>query len=103
MRVIASSTLREFWLEHGDAEQPLRAWYHEVKAAQWDDPSKLKNFYLTASILKAGRVVFNISGNKFRLVCQISYAHQIVFVKFVGTHEQYDQIDAQTVEMRGRS
>lgn len=102
MRVIASSTLKSFWLEHPDAEQPLRAWYQEAKAAQWDDPSKVKSFYRTASILKAGRVVFNISGNRFRLVCQISYTSQIVFVKFVGTHEQYDLIDAQTVDFRGR-
>jgi mRNA interferase HigB len=100
MRVIAFSTLRTFWLENRDAEQPLRAWYHEAKLANWDSPSKIKDYYRTASTLKAGRVVFNISGNKFRLVCQINYPGQIAYVKFIGTHDQYDLIDAQTIDMK---
>lgn len=100
MRVIAFSSLREFWQEHRDAEQPLKAWYHEAKLANWDSPSRIKELYRTASILKAGRVVFNISGNRFRLVCQINYSARIAYVKFIGTHEEYDLIDAQTVDMK---
>ena len=103
MRVIAFSTLRTFWHVHRDAEQPLRAWYHEANLANWDSPSKIKEYYRSASILRGGRVVFNISGNRFRLVCQINYAAQIAYVKFIGTHDEYDLVDAQTVNMkRGR-
>lgn len=102
MRVIAVSTLREFWFRHPDAEQPLRAWHRELTLAQWSSHAELKLQFRSASILKAGRVVFNISGNRFRLVCQVSYNPKLVFIKFVGTHSDYDAIDAQTIEPQRR-
>jgi mRNA interferase HigB len=98
MRVIARSTLREFWESHPDAEQPLKSWFQEVVSASWQNPQEIRQRYRSASILKLGSVVFNIAGNKYRLVTHISFTLQIVFVKFIGTHAEYDQIDAQTVE-----
>jgi mRNA interferase HigB len=100
VRVISSSTLREFWQTHTDAEQALRAWYAEVAAAIWTQPSEIKASYRTASLLGNRRVVFNIKGNRYRLVAAIHYEHQIVYVKFVGTHSQYDQIDAGSVDLK---
>jgi mRNA interferase HigB len=101
MRVIAVSTLRDFWAQpaYKDAEQPLKAWVAEVVDAQWREPSEIKALFRSASILKAGRVVFNIKGNDYRLVVSVSYKLQIVFVKFIGTHRAYDKIDAQTIEL----
>ena len=96
MRVIAQSTLRAFWKsrsEYADAKGPLEAWYWEVKQEQWTEPSDVKAKYRTASILKSGRIVFNIAGNKYRLVVHVHYATGIVFVRFVGTHKQYDRIE----------
>jgi mRNA interferase HigB len=98
MRVIAVSTLREFWARYRDAEKPLRAWKAEADDARWDNPSDLKRQYGSASILNNGRVVFNIGGNKYRLIAAISYPLQIVFVKFIGTHAEYDKVDAETIE-----
>lgn len=100
VRVIALSTLRDFWSipEYRDAGEPLRAWYGEAIRANWTQPADIKAQYSSASILKGGRVVFNIKGNDYRLVVAASYKVQLVFVKFVGTHAQYDRIDVQTVE-----
>jgi mRNA interferase HigB len=100
MRVIALRTLREFWesdSKHADSKAPLQAWYHEAKCATWSSPAAVKAQYRNASILKDSRVVFNIGGNKYRLVVRINYAVEIVFVRFIGTHEQYDEIDAETI------
>lgn len=99
MRVIAVSTLRTFWERHPDAEQPLTAWYEEATNATWTQPSDIKEQYRSASILKNRRVVFNIKGNDFRLIVAIAYKLQIVYVKFVGTHKDYDAVDAETVDM----
>lgn len=99
MRVIAVKCLRDFWAKHPAAEQPLRAWVDEVRAAAWRRPSDIKAHYGTASVLKNRRVVFNIKGNDYRLVVAIAYRLQVVYVKFIGTHAQYDAIDAETVEM----
>lgn len=98
MRVIAVSTLREFWEMHPDAEQPLKAWCHEVDHELWAGPADIKRQYGSASILKNRRVVFNIKGNDYRLVVAIAYKLQVVYVKFIGTHAEYDRIDADTVE-----
>ena len=98
MRVIAVSTLRAFWVRHPDAEQPLKAWHQEVANAAWAQPADIKAQYRNASVLKNRRVVFNIKGNHYRLVVAIAYRLQIVYVKFVGTHEDYDAVDAETVE-----
>jgi mRNA interferase HigB len=99
MRVIAVSTLRTFWGRHPDAEQPLKAWYEEATKASWAKPADIKEQYRNASILKNRRAVFNIKGNDYRLVVAISYKLQIIYVKFIGTHKQYDAIDAATVEL----
>jgi mRNA interferase HigB len=99
MRIIAFKTLREFFEknEYADAEISLRAWYHEVKAAQWQNSNELKEQYKNASIVGDGRVVFNIKGNDYRLVVAINYEFQVIFIRFVGTHKEYDKIDAKTI------
>jgi mRNA interferase HigB len=101
VRVIAVSTLKAFWEQpaYRDAEQPLKAWFEEACAAVWLQPADVKARYGNASILKNRRVVFNIKGNDDRLVVALSYKLQIVYVKFVGTHAQYDRIDAETIEL----
>ena len=101
MRVIALSTLKDFWEHpaHRDAEQALKAWYEEVTGAAWTQPADIKAQYGHASILKNRRVVFNIKGNDYRLVVALSYKLQVVYVKFIGTHKQYDLIDAETVDL----
>ena len=98
VRVIAVASLRAFWLQHLDAEQPLKAWFEEASKASWTQPSDIKAQYRSASILKNRRVVFNIKGNDYRLVVAVAYRLQIVYVKFIGTHPQYDAIDANTIE-----
>ena len=95
--MIAKRTLREFWAEHPDAENPLKAWYQEVNRARWQTPHDVKAHFRTASVLKNSRVVFNVAGNKYRIVVAISYRWQKVWVRFIGTHEQYDQINAEIV------
>ena len=99
MRVIAVSTLQDFWELHPDAEQPLKAWCQEATNASWTQPAEIKEQYRSASVLKNRRVVFNIKGNDYRLIVAIAYKLQIVYVKFVGTHKEYDAVDAETVEM----
>jgi len=96
--VIAVSTLRAFWQRHPDAEQPLNAWYEEATSATWTQPADIKARYRSASVLKNRRVVFNIKGNDYRLIVAIAYRLQIVYVKFVGTHQEYDAVDAETIE-----
>ncbi len=99
MRIIAVSYLRFFWESNPDAEQPLKSWVDEVKKANWSQPSDIKAQYRSASILKNRRVVFNIKGNDYRLVLSVAYRFQAIYVKFIGTHTEYDLIDAETVEM----
>jgi mRNA interferase HigB len=98
VRVIAVAALRAFWQQHPDVEQPLKAWFEEASKASWTQPSDIKMQYRSASILKNRRVVFNIKGNEYRLIVAIAYRLQIVYVKFIGTHQQYDAIDAHTIE-----
>jgi len=100
MRIIALSTLKAFWQdkpEYNDAKEPILAWHRHVLNADWQSPADVKQDFRHASILKDGRVVFNIAGNKYRLVVWINYAYKVVYVRFVGTHSQYDQIDVQTI------
>ena len=99
MRVIAVAALKAFWQQHPDAEQPLKAWFEEASKASWTQRSDIKAQYRSASILKNRRVVFNIKGNDYRLVVAVAYRLQIVYVKFIGTHKEYDAVDAETVEM----
>ena len=96
MRVIARRTLREFW-EKPSAEQPLKAWFTEASAATWDGPQAVKARYGHASFIGDNRVIFNIGGNKFRLITHVNYGFGIVYIKFVGTHAEYDRIDPETV------
>jgi mRNA interferase HigB len=98
MRIVALKTLREFWARYPEAEHPLRAWHDQVSGAQWRTPADLKAQFGNASILKGRRVVFNIKGNDYRLVAALAYNTGVVFIKFVGTHAEYDSIDAETVE-----
>ena len=97
MRVITKRTLLEFIKEHPDAKSAVLAWYADARKSAWKSPASIKMVYNSASILKHGRVVFNLGGNTFRLVAQINYDDRIVYVRFVGTHKQYDKIDAQTI------
>ena len=97
MRVIAKRTLRLFWEVHRDAEDPLLAWFHEAEAATWTSPMDVKARYPKASIVGNDRVVFNIKGNEYRLVVRINYQGRVVKVRFIGTHAEYDQIDAKEV------
>ena len=97
MRVIAKRILREFWERHRDAEQPLKTWYKKVSHANWNDPIDIKASFARVSILKGSRVVFNIAGNKYRLVVDINYQRKWVFIRFIGTHNDYDKIDVEKI------
>lgn len=99
MRIIAFRTIRAFFErpEYSDSEVSLRAWYHDAKAAGWKNSNELKRLYKNASIVGDGRVVFNIKGNDYRLVVAIDYEFQVIFTRFIGTHEQYDKINAKTI------
>jgi len=99
MRVIAKKTLQKFWMQkrYADAKGPLEAWHDEACAASWKKPQDIKNLYASASFIGNNRVIFNIGGNKYRLVVEVQYLAGIVWVKFVGTHAQYDKINPETV------
>jgi len=100
MRIIALSTLKAFLEEHPDyfdAKEPTLAWYRHTLAADWNAPGDVKQDFRNASILKDGRAVFNIAGNKYRLVVWINYAYRVVYIRFIGSHAQYDKIDVQTI------
>ena len=97
VRIIARRALREFWERHPDAEQPLRAWYHDARKADWRLPADIKRVYANASIVAENRVVFNIHGNKYRLVVAINYPYRMCYIRFVGSHQAYDRIDVTSV------
>ena len=100
LRIIALLTLKAFWAEnlrYMDAKDPTLAWYRHTLKANWAAPTEVKQDFGNASILKDGRVVFNIAGNKYRLVVWINYDYTVVYVRFIGTHKHYDEIDAQTI------
>ena len=97
MRVIALRTLRVFWTSHADAEDPLKAWYADARQADWKTPADIKAVYASASIVGGNRVVFNIKGNTYRLIAAINYEFGIVYIRFIGTHSEYDRVDAETV------
>jgi mRNA interferase HigB len=97
MRVITKSTLQAFWRRHPDAEGPLLAWYREVEKEDWDSPTTVKVRYKSASIVRNNRVIFDIKGNSYRLVVRVNYKYRIVYVKFVGTHVEYDKINVEEV------
>ena len=97
MRIIARKTLKDFWADHPDAEEPLKSWFKVAGEADWASPQDVKKLYRNTTVLKDGRVVFNIAGNKYRLVVWINYAYRVVYIRFVGTHKDYDDTDVQTV------
>ena len=97
MRVISRKILREFWEKHPDARQPLQSWYADVKHGSWTRPAYIKNVYQNASFLSNNRVVFNIKGSRYRVVIVVQYRFGQVFIRFVGTHRDYDRIDAGTI------
>ena len=98
MQVIAKRTLKEFWLRHPQAETPLKVWYAQASRARWMAPSDIKDAFGTSvDFVGDDRVVFDISGNKYRLIVRVSYPFQRIMIKFVGTHKDYDRIDARTV------
>src|SRR5262245_12812674 len=99
MRVISRKALREFWeqAKYADAEQPLKSWFKIASEAGWETPGGIKEQFRHASILGNNRVVFNIAGNKYRLVVRVNYAYQVMYIRFVGTHGQYDKIEAEEI------
>lgn len=97
MRLIALATLRTFWEKNPDAETPLRAWYALASRAVWTTPANIKAAYRTASFTANNRVVFNIKGNDYRLVVAVRYDRGLMFVRFIGTHHQYDRIEVDTI------
>lgn len=96
-RIIAKRTLREFWEENTDVEQYLKTWYETAKNSDWKSPNDIKKTYVNASILKNNRVVFNIKGNSYRLIVKFNYERGWAFIRFIGTHNVYDSVDANTV------
>ena len=97
MRVISRKILREFWEKHPDACQPLQTWYADVKHANWTSPADIKNVYRNASFLPNNRVVFNIKGINYRIIVVVQYRFGQVYIRFAGTHQEYDRINAETI------
>jgi len=94
IRVIAKSTLRRYWEKHAETEQPLKTWFHTVEKATWLTPGDIKKTYPRASIVGNNRVVFNIKGNDYRLVCLMKYKTGKIYIRFIGAHSEYDKINA---------
>lgn len=99
MRILSRKTLRSFWekREYADAEQPLKAWFKEASSADWPNPAALKAAFGSASIVANNRVVFNIAGNKYRLVVRVNYPYRVMYIRFIGTHAQYDRTNVEEV------
>ena len=98
MRVVATKALRDFWIRHPGARPHLEAWADEARKADWRQPAGIKAPFLSASMLKNRRVVFNIGGNAYRLIAAVANRYGALYVKFVGAHAEYDAIDAETIE-----
>ncbi len=97
MHVISRRKLREFWERHPDIRASLESWFVDVKHAEWQNPDDIKAVYRNASVIVNNRVVFNIKGNKYRLIAAVQYVHKIVYIRFIGTHREYDRINAETI------
>ncbi|MFZ4725180.1 MAG: type II toxin-antitoxin system HigB family toxin [Paludibacter sp.] len=96
-RIFAKSTLREFWEKHSDCEQYLKTWYDTAMNSEWKTPIDVKQTFANASILKNGRIVFNIKGNSYRLVTKFNFEKQWIFIRFIGLHSEYEKINANTI------
>jgi mRNA interferase HigB len=97
MRIISRRILREFWGKHPDSEIPLQTWFHDVEHANWTTPADIKAVYQNASFVANNRVVFNIKGNHYRLVVVVIYLQSLIYIRFVGTHAEYDRIDVTVI------
>jgi mRNA interferase HigB len=97
LRIIAKRTLRDFWQKHPDCEQQLKSWYLESSKSNWISPKDIKIEYPSASFLQNNRVVFNIKGNTYRLIVRVNYSYGIIWIRFIGTHAQYDKVDANKI------
>ncbi len=97
MRIIKKGTLRDYWRQHPDAAQPLKSWYREVKAADWQTPHDVKRMFGSASVVGDNRIVFSIAGNKYRLVVKFNYPYRVAYIRFIGTHAEYDEIDVEEI------
>ena len=96
-RILAKSTLREFWDKNPDSEQYLKTWYETAMNSNWKTPNDVKQSYTNASILKDSRIVFNIKGNSYRLIVKFNFEHELAFIRFIGSHSEYDKIDANRI------
>jgi mRNA interferase HigB len=97
MRIIAKKVLRDFWEKYPDAQEPLESWYYETLKADWSNPQQIKNKFRNASIIADNRVVFNIKGNNYRLIVKINSPYRVVYIRFIGTHQYYDTIEASII------
>ena len=96
-RIFAKRTLREYWEKHSDSEQYLKTWYDTTMSSDWKTPNDIKQTYANTSILKDGRIIFNIKGNSYRLIVKFNFEKQWAFIRFIGTHTEYNKIDANTI------
>ena len=97
MRIFARATLRDFWAQYPETEQYLKTWFETASNSHWKTPNDVKHNYANASILKDSRIVFNVCGNSYRLVVKFNFEKQWIFIRFIGTHSQYDKINANTI------
>ena len=97
MRIISKKTLRDFWMKHHDVEEQLKSWFQEASLAEWTAPKQIKKDFPSASFLMNNRVVFNIKGNRYRLIVRVNYDFKTIWIRFIGTHAEYDKIDATTI------
>ena len=97
MRVVSKNTLRKFWINHPDCEQALKAWHRDVETHEWKTINDIKRRYPSVSILEDNRLVFNIKGNNYRLVVKFNLSYRIAWIRFIGTHKEYDKINANTI------
>ena len=96
-RIFSKGVLRDFWIKYPDSEQYLKTWFDTALNANWKNPNEVKLDYASASILKDSRIVFNIKGNNYRLIVRINYNHQMIWIRFIGTHAEYDKINANEI------
>ena len=96
-KILSKRTLRDFWEKYPDSKEYLETWFETVKEADWNSPNEVKKFYSNVSILKNSRVVFNIKGNRYRLVAKINFNRQWLFIRFIGTHQEYNKINLNTI------
>lgn len=96
-RIFSKGSLRQFWEKHPETEQYLKTWHETAMKSDWKSPNDVKNTYANASILKNQRVVFNIKGNAYRMIVKFNFEKQWMFVRFIGTHQEYDKINANTI------